>query len=450
MPEEATTSPVEDEPPAASEAPSGEVASSEGALDEGSEEDLEPRLPPPDREAARPGPAAAARTTAPQAQIQRTPAPDVDRAPEDVSRPVEDRQVQEPISGPPESEGDIQSGQGTQVETRVETEEQTREATSQRRTDSRKATGRAVRGLLSAEATVVSEPATVPPLSDRQPPSSPPAKRGQVQEAASQVWSPPSSEVPSRLTSESERDDRQAEVSPAPERPPEPQGLPLEEVWQVERASRPPKPPETPTAVAEEISRTRPSADEQTTAAPAAPDVQQHLERVRASRPTQSSVEVITPTRPRPATTERREIRRIEAAEAQRRRSAEPRPAVDLIATEIGPLPADLWELIEEPTPRREEIEPSPARDGTTPPSPEPATLTPPPSLPPTQTALIQRAVAPGTDAGGAEAAMESEAEPEIGGDEELGFDVEELARRVYSEIRRRLAIDKERLRPNT
>ncbi len=148
-----------------------------------------------------------------------------------------------------------------------------------------------------------------------------------------------------------------------------------------------------------------------------------------------------------------------------------------MVETAIGPLPGDLWELIGEPVPPANGFgeapqEARPARATTTetqrpqperpaqPPEVEPAgrrptriepvagtleppsaTLIAPPSPGPTRppATTVQRAEA---DTGETPDAQ-PEAETESGG----GMDVDELARRVYGEVRRRLAVELERMR---
>ena len=104
--------------------------------------------------------------------------------------------------------------------------------------------------------------------------------------------------------------------------------------------------------------------------------VRQLLDRVAAGGPTQSTIEVLSPRRPRPS---------AQRPTAPRASTATPAtaPEPSMVQTAIGPLPSDLWGLIDEPVPgvarpapRLEDREQS-RSDG-----PAPAALTHPEPIP--------------------------------------------------------------------
>jgi hypothetical protein len=163
--------------------------------------------------------------------------------------------------------------------------------------------------------------------------------------------------------------------------------------------------------------------------------VQQKLAQVQPGQPTNTPVELVLPRRPRPAPPPKAKgdglnIEDTPAPKAAnpQTRSPEGNPPTE-IATDIGPLPADLWTLVgKEPPP---ETAVSPASK----PSPQEAPT--PAAAPPT----VQRAVTI------EETAVETETEtpsPEPAGDD---INVDELAQRVFQELRHRLATEWERAR---
>ncbi|MCJ7623748.1 MAG: hypothetical protein MUO76_09615, partial [Anaerolineaceae bacterium] len=130
------------------------------------------------------------------------------------------------------------------------------------------------------------------------------------------------------------------------------------------------------------------------------------------------------------------------------------------VETEIGTLPADLWQLIDQEIPKQVE-QPSPATvisAKTAQPGKKPETISMPlepfsgsaapqtrsPEL--SKSAVIQRTVSQETAATN-EAASESEDTSENGGSETQEVDTDELARKVYSQIKRRLSVEWERFR---
>jgi len=278
----------------------------------------------------------------------------------------------------------------------------------------------------------------------------------------------------------------------------EPQPAPLHEVWHVERIlpEAPATAPTPPTFSAPSTQEVRPQSQ---------PAIEEILGNIAAAGFTRSSVEILPPRRPRPrglspepsaapaqnATQARVAVRPTSVERtsdaspsvAAARTSAEPAPAPQqLVETEIGPLPSDLWHLIGEspPVPRVSKPVGSPA------PSPPPPTShgehieSPPASLSgtwaqpaspeaapsekatggtPGETNVIRRtpdetaqaetatvteqatstAQTPNAQSEGTQ--QQEEASPEE------ALDIEALARRVYSEIRRRIHTELERAR---
>lgn len=171
------------------------------------------------------------------------------------------------------------------------------------------------------------------------------------------------------------------------------------------------------------------------------------LEKVRSaletmsSGPTASGVELLLPRRPRPA------MQRKAAPQDDARKEAPERKSEAVVPTDIGPLPADLWQLLDEersPAPPSDE----PAQENTTPlarQSQEPAPVqrepeaTPPSPLPP----LAQGAITQATQA--ADNEMEVQGGDETDHDESSEIDIDALARQVLTRLRRRLAVEWER-----
>jgi hypothetical protein len=134
----------------------------------------------------------------------------------------------------------------------------------------------------------------------------------------------------------------------------------------------------------------------------------------------------------------------------------------DLVETEIGPLPADLWRLLghtppKHTTPHMPDVASAPpsahdgtilrrAASGTLQPRPEPSLAQGATSL------IVQREALPPTQPDRANASpTASTAEQVEVGPMEPGstqtLNIDELARRVYAEVRRRLAVEWERVR---
>ena len=104
------------------------------------------------------------------------------------------------------------------------------------------------------------------------------------------------------------------------------------------------KPPITPTAVPPPTPT--PQQEEQ---------IRAKLSDITASQPTDSSIEVHLPRRPRP-TGPAPAAESPESVQRKESPAAEPPPATQpgMVPTEIGPLPADMWEILGEPVPTTE------------------------------------------------------------------------------------------------
>ena len=285
---------------------------------------------------------------------------------------------------------------------------------------------------------------------------------------------------------------------------------PLQDVWAVQRRPEPiPTPPSPVTAPAADRDLQLPHA----TPAPMPDEIVEILERVAAGRPTQSTIEVILPRLPRPpqrprpvreqqpaatlvaeivapreavllaqeaaqptmpsaSATMAPEARVVPFEDASGKDGPRPLPTVapPMVETEIGALPADLWELISEtpPAPKDEPrsvpVEPDrpatkpapvpvvrtrPSGPGpmlqrsaisTTAQAPAGATATQPSG--PVQTRAQQ---APPSEAAASETDAAATAETEAPGEPDV--DVDKLAHRVYANIKRRLAVEWERIR---
>lgn len=144
------------------------------------------------------------------------------------------------------------------------------------------------------------------------------------------------------------------------------------------------------------------------------------LRQVDAARPTDSRIELVTPRRPRPTLARQPEAGSQTPSAPRRQNTATPPPATP-VPTEIGPLPADLWTLL-----------------GETPPA---STAPPPPVI----MRSVDTAPAPAPQLAPAAPAPAPDASPTA--DAEDGINVDELARRVYDQLKRRLSTDWERTR---
>jgi hypothetical protein len=260
---------------------------------------------------------------------------------------------------------------------------------------------------------------------------------------------------------------------------------PLENAWPVQRQASPLKQEEKQAAFSDDEHI---KTSENTVVIPeilgqeAHAQVVEVLREVSSAKPTDSSVEVITPRRQRPTREKDPEVELAEKAapfahdQAPSKPEHEPSaaaPGIEISAedfesasdgvlmasqevageahlmTEIGPLPIDLWELIGE-SPQSAQPQPmqsaSPATSG----KPAPRESLAPQNvkkIPEAPAGFVQRQPAePGTAAStgisGAAGAAESQAEQP-----QAEIDMDELARRVYGEVKKRLALEWERMR---
>jgi hypothetical protein len=198
-------------------------------------------------------------------------------------------------------------------------------------------------------------------------------------------------------------------------------------------------------------------------------EIQRVLQTVAPGQPTDSSVEMVIPRRPRPAaltsapSVERSSLKPAEEKAGAEENTApstgiprlppsspkvpqgdlpvESRAVSEVVPTEIGPLPADLWRLIGEapPEPEMAEHKEKPAR------LPDKGQALP---GAPAEPAVQRQAAEPSSPAQTPSPSTASPAAPQAEGEgkgEKL--DVDELSRRVYREVKRRLAVEWERIR---
>jgi hypothetical protein len=111
-----------------------------------------------------------------------------------------------------------------------------------------------------------------------------------------------------------------------------------------------------------------------------------------------------------------------------------------MVQTEIGPLPGDLWALIGEAPPTSEAV-PAPQSVEVEYPVAETTSQAPPGPL---STASKREAIVQRADIRTDET---PDARAERGQESEEGIDIDELVHRVYGEVRRRLAVELERMR---
>jgi hypothetical protein len=235
------------------------------------------------------------------------------------------------------------------------------------------------------------------------------------------------------------------------------QATPLEAAWPVERQESKPKSISPAAEAGPILPRHTPENDK----------VADTLRAVSAERPSDSSVEWVPPRKPRPAnapTLIQRAPDKAKASipEAGHRDSAAVETAVadsTTVPTQIGTLPADLWQLIgqEPPTIMRtalsEQISSTatqPARSAATqqqtaPERPTSQTIEPPP----TPEAEQKEGATETQQSDAGEETSDTQQAPESSetADESAKPDVDELARRVYANLKRRLSIEWERMR---
>jgi hypothetical protein len=305
--------------------------------------------------------------------------------------------------------------------------------------------------------------AEVPPTGEKQEPPS---------EQTRPAKGPPISKLPdeSPIEPESRREETMA-AKPTPsekpviqpekplmsaideeEEPEAQQVLPLEAAWPVvqrEVAGQKPvqafiSPPEEHPQELQELQPVEKSRMQQ---------VEGILHKVEADQPSDSRVEVITPRRPRPVTPARpvqmqpetvvKPLKeKVESEKPAKEKKYIPEPEQPMIETEIGPLPGDLWRLIGRPTPKPEPL-PEIKSEVTAPPPVKP--VKPEGYLWPIEEdegdVEEKETVQMQADAGAAPA---PEGAQESAGGE---FNLDELARQVYREIKKRFSIEFERFR---
>ena len=294
----------------------------------------------------------------------------------------------------------------------------------------------------------------------------------------------------------------------------EPQPVPLQDAWHVERLAARTAAPEP------ERAQSFVRQSESPYAGAIQDRVSRVLNSVAAQKPTSSSIEVVAPRRPRPVPLHgsgriQRAAANRDSAPAQDQRhiavSTQENSLNDsdgIVDTAIGPLPADLWTLIDEPVPptvRRQSNLPrdtamsSPGSAGPVPTvtqmhttnpsatetdnfsrpfsdtgerintlqkpgrvpssrSPEPVrpVITPATASVPQQPAHIQRVAVPERSEDQTSSVEQSQSRnstgTETGQEQEQtrtdsGVDIDDLAQKVYAEVKRKLTVEWERLR---
>lgn len=309
------------------------------------------------------------------------------------------------------------------------------------------------------------------------------------------------------------------EVAAAPAATPQ-MAPPLQDVWAVQRL---PQPARTVSGTAAVPAADRDVQLPRSAQEPVPDQIVDVLGRVPAGRPTQSTIEIIPPRRPRPLPGVRQSRRPQQqprpvraqqpAATLVAEAAAPPEPALlapetaqptlpfaravaapqtlpaqtpvaqkpatpgavpatapRTVETEIGALPADLWELIGETPPTPQSVArklPVESRTPASKPAPVPVAQTQPSAPGPTlqrstisttaqaptratatqQSGPVQTSTqqAPASEPAASEPGDAAEPETESTGEPEV--DVDKLARRIYAEIRRRLTVEWERAR---
>ena len=270
---------------------------------------------------------------------------------------------------------------------------------------------------------------------------SPGSETGDIAQSGEQGWSQPAE---SQLSQPSE-----AAVLPV-------QSLSLDAAWPVQRMD----------AFPERASASLPYPSEAIVSQPDM-DTDVALQVVRGlppARPTTSAVEIIAPRRPRPTvsaspgTTEPKTVatKQIEFGDTapapvpwtEHVHPAPPTGGDQMVATEIGPLPADLWQMLKQPPPGQTtdgaesgRLTAQSAPDAL----PSQHVSSGPVTVAPSAPAMVQRQADPVPTGEYAQLSdVASETEPQR---HATSIDINELSRRVYADIRRRLAVEWERNR---
>lgn len=222
------------------------------------------------------------------------------------------------------------------------------------------------------------------------------------------------------------------------------QQRPLEASWPVQKAASSEAVSATQARVVPETVLRQPDAGDES--------VRQRLEDVPTGEPSASPVPVMMPRRPRPVAAEAKIAANSQPASVQTKlaqndtalaqdsllgqgQPEKPEPA-STVPTEIGELPQDLWQLIGKDPP------PAPVKTETTI-APEQHSAVPEQAA--NETTTIQRQPENMAEVETADPpAPEENLDDEVEGE---GVDVDELARRVYSDLKRRLSVEWERTR---
>lgn len=145
---------------------------------------------------------------------------------------------------------------------------------------------------------------------------------------------------------------------------------PLEAAWPVQRKTSAPASPPVRSQI-EPVSTDETLLEVEAELTHNQAQVQMVLEKIQAGQPTRSGIEVITPRRPRPSASGRENALPKEqpagsvpqadisdhAPEIVQTKQERPAAEPDLIPTDIGPLPSDLWQLLGQTPPARQPVE---------------------------------------------------------------------------------------------
>jgi hypothetical protein len=218
-------------------------------------------------------------------------------------------------------------------------------------------------------------------------------------------------------------------------RPQTEQPLPLESVWQVQRVQAPPSKTQMAVEMTEKAGETEIDLE------PGAPHTEQPPAPPPGSSSPETSIEILPPSRPRPA-----KASVLPSRPAVQRQAETDAPS--LVDTAIGPLPSDLWSLLGQKPP---------VNSGRTQTHQQPQQIVNPidqnsASAQPTSTlAETSMDAAPVSRAIQRQAVSETPAQPASQGTDAekerspVEPDLNDLAQKVYAEIRRRLATESER-----
>jgi hypothetical protein len=271
------------------------------------------------------------------------------------------------------------------------------------------------------------------------------------------------------------------------------QPLPLEAAWPVQRQASPRQREGKPSAFTEEardandaysVDGRNIDTPEITSASLEILGQEEHaqvreaLREVSPGKPTDSSVEVITPRRQRPAREKDQGIEPAEKAAPGAHDRTPSTPELEPLATapgkeipgknfenasdrvlmasedaagkghlmtEIGPLPVDLWELIgESPQTAQSPMQAASPATSAMPVQRESFAPQNGQKIPEAPTGFVQRQAEPG--AAGDQPVADAAAASQVG-QPQVEIDLDELARRVYGEVKQRLALEWERMR---